>query len=76
MSVDSLIKQLIKAAAGHPQAAMVFEVFQIQPEGAIRFDVDQVCFDCFRINGIAVRGKPHQFVFSRVDLKAAVIREC
>ena len=68
-------EQLVELAAGHPEAAVKLEVAQIQPEGAIGLDVDQVATDRVGVDGLAIGREPHQLVFARIHLEAAVIGE-
>ena len=68
-------EQRIEARVGHRQPGAVVEVVQVQPEGAIVLDVDELLLDDVEILRLAVGREPHHLVFARVDLEAGVVGE-
>ncbi len=66
-------EHLMELRAGHGQARAVIEVGLVEPEGAVRLQVDQVVENPVDISWLAVGGQPHQLVFAGIDLEAGVI---
>ena len=68
-------EQIVEPPVGHRQPLAVVEVVHVQPEAAIRLQVDQVLVDGIGVDRCAVRREPHQLVLAAVDLEAAVVGE-
>ncbi len=66
-------EQFVELRAGHGQAGAVIEVGLVEPEGAIRLQVDQVIENLVDILGLAIGRQAHQFVFARIHLEAGVV---
>jgi len=71
VAAEEAIELLIR----HSQPSAVVEIIEIQVERAVGLDVDQVFEDPVLVSGHAVRCKPHDLVFPRVDLEPGVIGE-
>ena len=66
-------EQIVEPPVGHGQPLAVVEVIHVQPEAAIRLEVDQVFVNQVLVDGPAVRCQSHQLVFAAIDLKPAII---
>jgi hypothetical protein len=68
-------EELLEGPAGHGQAGMVVEVLEVQAEGAVFADVDEVLVDKVLVFRLAIGGQAHQLVLARVDPEAAEVGE-
>ena len=68
-------EQRVEARVGHREAGAVVEVVEVEPEGAVVLDVDQVLLDEIGVPRLAVRREPHHLVLARVHLEAGVVGE-
>ena len=59
----------------HSQSLTIIEVLHVHSEGAVFLQIEQVFGDQVRVKRLSVRGKPHQFVFARVDLESTEVRK-
>ena len=57
----------------HGQPLAVREVIHVEPETAVALQVDEMLQDRLPVDRPAVRSQPHQFVFTAVYFKTAVI---
>ena len=64
-----------KAGRGHLQPFAIPEIGHVHPEGAVRFEVDQMVSDQICVNGRPVRGQSHQLVLAGVDPEPRVVGE-
>ena len=69
-------EQVVERRAGHGQAGAIVEILQIEPEGAVGLDIDQVVANQRCKTRLAVGRETHQFVFAAVDLESRVVGEC
>ena len=60
---------------GHGQAGREVEVAHVEPEGAVRLEVDEFIQNRIDVTRLAIRREAHHFVFAGVDLEAGVIGE-
>jgi hypothetical protein len=69
-------EESLEAAVGHRQPVVVGEVIHIQPEAAVRRDLDQLFADGLVVlRGVPVRREPHHLVLGAVHPEAEVVRE-
>ena len=68
-------EQPVKAGPRHGEALAEIEVIHVQPQAAIRLEVDQVLADQVPIDRSAIRRQAHQLVFTAVDLETTVVGE-
>ena len=68
-------KKLMESSVRHRQALAVVEVAHVEPEAAVRLQIDQVLEDLVAVNRLAVGSQAHQLVFAAVDLEAAIVGE-
>ena len=66
-------KKIMEARVGHRKPLAVIEIIHVQPETAIRFQIDEVLINRICINGAAVRREAHEFVLATVYPEAAVV---
>ena len=59
----------------HREPGAVVEVLHVQPEGAVRLEVEQVVVDGLHVLRPPVGRQPHHLVLARVDLEAGVVGE-
>ena len=64
-----------EAGAGHGLAVEVAEAGEVEAEGAVVFQIEEVVADAFREAGLAVGGEAHEFVLAGVDAETAVVGE-
>ena len=64
------------AAIRHPEPGAVIEVSQVETEGPVFLDVDEVLPDGVGVPWLPVGRQTHQFVFPRIDLESRVKGEC
>ena len=57
-------ERAIETVAGHPTGVQKIEVRQIQPEGAVCLEVQQLAANQLRETRLTIGGESHQFVFS------------
>lgn len=60
---------------GHVQPVEIAEVVEVEAEGAILAQVEEVVQDELLVDGLAVGGQAHQLVFAGVDLEAGEVGE-
>src|SRR5262249_52805549 len=68
-------EQTVELLVGHPKSGAVVEIAQIEPEGAVRLQVDEVIEDQLCVAGLTIGGEAHDLVLARVDLEARVVGE-
>jgi len=69
-------EELVKLPPGHAEAAVILEIAQIEPEAAVRLDVDQMAADRIGINRLPIGSQAHQLVLPGVDFESAEIGKC
>ena len=68
-------KQLVELAVRHRESGAVVEVIQIQSEGTVGLQIDEVIQNLLCESGRAIWRQAHYFVLARVDLEAGVVGE-
>jgi hypothetical protein len=71
-----MTEQRVEALVGHRQTRAIIEIGLIEPEGAVRFQVDKLFQDQSGKLRLSIWRKPHQFVFTRIHPKSGVVSEC
>ena len=69
------VEQLGKAVVGHGEAVEIAEVREVEPEGPILADVEQMVINRLHVHRFPVGRQPHELVFARVDFEAREIGE-
>ena len=69
-------EQGVELAVGHRQAGAVVEIVQVQVEGTVRFEVDDMIQDLLCVTRRSVWRETHQLVLARVHFESGVISEC
>jgi hypothetical protein len=68
-------EQLVELAIGHAQAGAILEVREVEMEGAVRLDLDQVVADQRGVFRLAVGREPHHLVLAGIDLEPEIVGE-
>ena len=68
-------EQLVELGVRHAQAGAVLEVREIEMEGAVRLDLDQVVADQLGVFRLAVGREPHHLVLAGIDLEPEIVGE-
>ena len=68
-------EEVVEPLIGHGQALAVVEVVHVQPETAVRLEVDEVLVDRVLVDRLAIGSQAHQLVLAAVHTEAAVVRE-
>ena len=68
-------EQVVEPPVRHRQSGAVVEVIEVQPERAVRFQVDQMVMNESGVLRLAVRRESHELVFARIDLESRVVRK-
>ena len=66
-------EQFGETVVGHGEAGAVVEIGHVEPERAVRLQIDQVVENEFCEARLAIGRQPHHLVFAGVDLEAGVI---
>ena len=68
-------EQIVERCVGHPQAGAVIEVAEVEPEGAVRLDVDQLVQDQLGVFRLAIGGQPHDLVLAGIHLESEIVSQ-
>ena len=70
-----LAEQLGEPLVGHGQPGAIVEIGHVEPERAVRLEIDQIVENELCVFRLAIGREPHHLVFAGVDLEAGVIGE-
>ena len=68
-------KKLVETPVSHLETRQKIEIGKIQPERAVRAQLQEMVQNGLAVSRLAIRSQPHQFVFPRVDAETAIGRE-
>ena len=69
------LEEVVEPGVGHRQPGAIVEVGQVETEGSVGLEVDQMVENALRIPRRAVRREPHDLVLAGIHLEPRVIRK-